>query len=380
VNDQELEMIFDMMGTKLSRLGLNKSAKCPLAPWTHRKGVDKSPSCTAKAGEPALFKCWSCQEQGSVRKLARLYGVHSGDQRPYQFVCEVEGERPQFLDMPINAAKRGYGSSSKRYGTKIKEELAKEITEETIQKFCEEIPQYAYDRGMSRAQIDRWEIGFDPQEKRMTFPIRDHIGKLFGVSGRDLTNLVKNKYKHYYGLKKEKLFYGERHVDRSHKTVHIVEGFFDVFGLERHGFKNVFASMGTSLSMIQMKKIKDWFDEVIFFPDGDQPGLKFAEEQALSIFIQQGKRVGIAGVKLNPHYIKRDKLSGRWQDSDHRFQLLEQLVGKDPSDWTKSEIKLALSNLGYFELGHGGVRCDVEDWTKQRFNNESSMQSIIGGW
>jgi DNA primase len=364
VNDSEMDIIFEMMGSKLSRFGQNKSAKCPLAPWTHRSGADKSPSLTAKTGTPALFRCWACGEAGTVRKLTKLYASHSGDQRPYEFLKSVEGNRANHLEMPISAARGGYGSSKKRYGNKIKEELAKIITEEVVQKFSEEIPNYAFERGMTKSQVLKWEIGFDPVEKRMIFPIRDHMGKLFGVSGRDLTGEVKNKYKHYPGLKKEKLFYGEKFIDRNCRTIRIVEGFFDVIGLEREGVKNVFASMGTSLSFDQLKKIRDWSDEVIFFPDGDLAGVQFAEEFAHKIFVQLGKRVGIAGVELNPGYIKRDIPTKQWQDSDFRFRILEKFIKKDPSDWGKEGLARAMASVGTFHIRQGGIVHEVEDWTR----------------
>jgi DNA primase len=359
-----MEIIFEMMGSKLSRFGTNRSAKCPLAPWSHRRGVDKNPSLTAKAGEPALFRCWSCGEAGSIRKLARLYGNYSGDQRPLEFVTSIEGEKPDYLHMVINAGKKGYGSYHKKYGHQIKQELAKLVTEDTIRKFCEEIPQYALDRGMTKEQIFKWEIGFDPVEKRMTFPVRDYLGKLIGVSGRDLTGEVKNKYKHYQGLKKELVFYGEKFWDRYSRTVYLVEGFFDVIGLERLGLKNVFATMGTSLSFDQMKKLQNWCDEVIFFPDGDEAGLHFAEEFSHKVFVQLGKRVGIAGVELNPGYIKREISTKQWQSSDYRFRLMERFIGKDPSDWGEQGLKEAMKHVGTFSIKQGGIAFDTEDWTR----------------
>ena len=364
MTEVELEILFDMMGSKLTKSGTNRSARCPLAAWTHPKGVDKSPSLTAKAGDVSLFKCWSCSTQGSVRKLAKLYGSNSGDHRPYQYVCSIEGEKADCLGMVINAGKRGHGAYSKKYGGKIKEELKNRITEEVIQKFCEEIPNYAFERGITKEQIIRWEIGYDPVEKRAIFTIRDHMGKLMGVSGRDLTGLKDNKYKHYPGLRKEFVLYGERFLDRSVRRTHIVEGFMDVLGMERQGFKNVFASMGTSLSFDHLKKIKDWSDEVIFLPDGDMAGLRFAQEQAQRIYIQLGKKSGVAGVRVNPEYIHRENISGKWNPSDYRFCFLNPFIGKDPDDWSRDDINLAFANVGEFVIGKGGLDVGVRGWVQ----------------
>lgn len=357
MTDHELTMAFSLMGTKLAGYGKNKVAKCPLAPWTHPKGKDKNPSITAKADTRSLFRCWACGKQGTVLTLAKLYASYSGDSQAFQYVQGIEGGKSSGASMILSTLKHkgGYNAYNARKGAQIQEKAKQIITEETIAKFCENVPTYALDRGMTKDQINRWEIGYDAIEKRMTFTIRDYKGKLCGVSGRDLTDTQDSKYKHYYGFKKELVLFGERFLDIRAKKIYLVEGFFDVFAMERYGFKNVFASMGTSLSFDQLKNIRDWCDEVIFLPDGDLPGLKFAEEQGLRIFLQCKKKVRIAGIAKNDTFVKRDNLSGNWGPTDYRFKLLDGLVGKDPADWTQDDLRLAMSNSGYFTFGPGGI-------------------------
>jgi hypothetical protein len=361
MTDQELDFVFDLMGSKLrSGSGTNKSTHCPLAPWTHTKGRDRSPSLTARAGQPSLYRCWSCRNEGTVRKLARTYGDHSGDYRAYDYVSQIEGDQGGTTWKKIE---KPYGAYSRKFGRKIAEK-AMVIDEDTLKKFLEEIPKYAFERGLTQEQVIRWEIGYDPLEKRMIFPVRSIKGQLIGVSGRDLTGLVKNKYKHYPGLSRDSVFYGERFLDHSCRRVILVEGFFDVLALERRGLKNVLGTMGTSLSMQHFEKLKNWADEVLFFVDGDKPGLRFAQEQGQRIFITLSKRVGIAGVKFNPEFIPKSVMSPRWVESDYRFLFADGFEGRDPDSWTTADVDAALSSVGEFVIGKGGVEVGIRAWSR----------------
>lgn len=361
----ELDIVFEMMGSKLAPGSGNRAATCPLAYYTHRNGTDKSKSLMAKAGDPAVFKCWACLSSGTVRTLASKYASYFNNYRALEYVKSVEGDNSDNCSIAGRGRKIPFRNRSKGFLSKLKQEESKYITEEVVQDFCQDIPSYASERGMTTDQILKWEVGFDPVEKRITFPVRDHKGKLFGLTGRDLTGIAKAKWRHYYGTQKEKLFYGEQFWNCNVRRVYIVEGPFDVFNIERLGLRNVFAVMGSQLSFDQMKKIKDWFDEVVFLPDGDQSGHRFCEMQAERIFIQLGKKVFIAGTSLNPQYILQDKMSLSWQATDYRFLLLESFKGRDPADWTLKDLIFAFANVGVLYVGRGGIDAGIEkDFTE----------------
>lgn len=354
MQEEQLYTAFELMDSELKGApDGNKVGKCPLAQWLHRAGVDKSPSLTAKVRDDvAVFKCWACQSQGTVKKLVRLYADYSGDFRAYEYVNAVLGDAPVSNWRPM---KMKYGDNFKKTGKKLMDKRV--INEDTLPSMLEEIPNYAFERGMTNEQVIRWEIGYDKIEKRMIFPVRDFQGKLMGVSGRDLTGLVDNKYKHYFGMKKEMVLYGERFV--SHlikKPIYIVEGFFDVFGLERRGITNTVATMGTSISLEQARRMKMWTDRAIFLPDGDMPGLKFALGTAEQLFLKYGIKGVVLGVKPNNGYIQRDKPNNKWIDSDYVGEFIPGFKNIDPSDWTDVQIKEAHANACFFEkMGKNGV-------------------------
>jgi len=348
MNDQDLDIVFDLMQSKIKHTGKggNRSAQCPLAQWTHPKGRDENPSATVKAGDPALFRCWSCREQGSVRKIAKKYLEFSGDDRAYAYVREIE----KSWSVSERVKRKKYGDDKKRVGQQIvrqartKDQQGK--LEDDFKKYMRKIPDYAFERGLTMAQCERWEIGYDPKEMRMIIPIRDKSGKLMGVSGRDLLGDRKPKYKHYYGLQKERVLYGENYLDRDKKRGYIVEGFFDVWQLEAAGLKNVLSPIWTSLSEDHLKKIDIWFNELVFFPDYDHFGVRFCEEFSIEVLKKcpHVQKVGIAGVEINKDYIKRIKPKD-WVENDFRFKALSELDGKDPADLNFNQIQLALKTI-----------------------------------
>lgn len=352
MTESELEIAFEMMGSRLKGFGPNKSAPCPLAPWTHKKGVDKNPSLTVIAGDVAVFKCWSCQEQGTVKKLTRMYSECSGDSRAYDFVRNLEGDNVSLF----KAFTHKYGDRTS-VGKKIyKKDNSKPITEDAAKKFLREVPEYAFERGLTKDQILKWEIGYDVKLSRMTVPVRDLTGKFCGVSGRDVTGKQQPKWKHYSGLRKEQVFYGEHFLDRSVKRGYVVEGFSDVWYLDRLKCKNPLASMGTSLSMDQMRKLVTWFDEVIFIPDCDDggAGLRFCEESCEHLLLSSGIKVGVAGTMLNNRFIKRSR-PRKWENIDYRLEPISEIKGKDPADFSREDMREALLFINWFTVKDGGI-------------------------
>ena len=56
----------------------------------------------------------------------------------------------------------------------------------------------------------------------------------------------------------------------------MVEGNFDLLLLAVHGFDNVVAPLGTSLTNQHIRSLRGYCDEVVLLFDGDSAGLKAA--------------------------------------------------------------------------------------------------------
>jgi hypothetical protein len=86
-----------------------------------------------------------------------------------------------------------------------------------------------------------------------------------------------SKFFHRQKFLRNLFLYGEHKRVEEERRAILVEGFADVMGLYRMGYRNVFAVMGGSMSPVHQQKLSQWVDEVIVVPDGDQPGIEIGE-------------------------------------------------------------------------------------------------------
>ncbi|CAP18492.1 DNA primase [Candidatus Phytoplasma mali] len=114
--------------------------------------------------------------------------------------------------------------------------------------------------------------------ERLIFPITDHYGKFVGFAGRNLNNNEPIKYLFNTNTKlfnKQELlyqFYENKSEIIKKNQVIIYEGFFEVIVSFQCGIKNTVATMGTNLSIKQIKILSELTKEFIFAYDNDFAG------------------------------------------------------------------------------------------------------------
>lgn len=349
ITEEELIYIFELMGSRIRKGRGNFYGSCPIAHHTHQKGRDKSKGLTAWAKGPGTYNCHGCNIHGPLFQLTRLYGQYERDLRPHDELNRIL-DITDYIPEKIEYGDRKKGIVSKMLAQAKDQDFL--VTEEIFQeKFLKHVHlDYLKSRGVGEKQILRWEIGFDPRENRVIFPVREWgTRELIGVSGRSVLPDGDPKWKHYVGMKKDRVLYGEHLLDVNETRAYVVEGFFDVLRLRGLGLKNVVASMGTSLSDQQRKKLCNYFKEVVFVPDFDDAGmgLRFVEEITPQVKIE-GKnldRVGIAGVRQNKEYLFRHPKPPKWENTDFRFLPVDDLLGLDPGDFKSEHVSIALSHI-----------------------------------
>ena len=142
---------------------------------------------------------------------------------------------------------------------------------------------------------------YDKFWDRVIFPIMDPRGRVIAFGGRIMSkaeNAPKylnspetelfNKSENLYGLHlakktKEKFFL-------------LAEGYMDVIALHQAGFDNAVASLGTSLTERQAKKINGYTDSVVITYDSDGAGRK-AAQRAIPILKNVGLSVKVLNMK-----------------------------------------------------------------------------------
>ena len=139
---------------------------------------------------------------------------------------------------------------------------------------------------------------FDRFRDKIIFPIHDTKGRVKGFGSRVLDNtqpkymnspetFIYNKRNHLYGLN---LSWEEI---RDKNAAVVVEGYLDMLTPFQHGVKNVVASLGTALTVEQIRLLKRYTNNIIVLFDSDQAG-ENAAVRSLDLLLQEDMKVRVA--------------------------------------------------------------------------------------
>lgn len=191
----------------------------------------------------------------------------------------------------------------------------------------------------------------DAQGGRLIYPIINAMDEVVAFGGRVLKKTDFAKYKNTKEtliFNKSKTLYNInllKKLKRSQtiKEVIMVEGYMDTISLYQAGFKNVVASMGTSLTQEQARLVKRYTDTVLISYDGDGAGQK-ANMRGLEILKETGVNVKVVPLPegLDPDdVIKQRGKEGYQKCLDSAMPLIDYklLATKRGYDLTKTEDK-----------------------------------------
>jgi DNA primase len=281
---------------------------------------EKTPSFTVSQTKQ-MYYCFGCQAGGNAIKFLMELGKRSFAEvvldlaRRYQVpVQTLEPEQKKELQRQLSLREQLYevlASTAQFYqhalrqaaGEKAIEYLGdRQIKEETIQQFglgyapggWETLYRYLVQDKHYPVQLvekaglikPRKEGGgyYDVFRDRLIIPIRDVQGRVIGFGGRTLTDEqpkylnspeteLFSKGKTLFALDRAKA--GISQVD----SAVVVEGYFDAIALHAAGITNVVASLGTALSLEQVRACLRYCDskELILNFDADKAGTNAAE-------------------------------------------------------------------------------------------------------
>ena len=347
--------IEDVVGqyVNLRRSGANLFGLCPFH-------GEKTASFSV-APDKGMYYCFGCHKGGSV----------------IQFISEIEGL--SYPDAVRNLAKRAgmRVPDDEQYESQYKkQERLWAANKEAARFFYNQLYapvgkfglEYALNRGMSKATLVNFGIGYAPdswdalvvhlrnkgytdeelldsglvtQSKnkenlldrfhdRLMFPIIDVRGNVIGFGGRIMKKddnaakylnspetLIFNKRKNLFALnlaKKSKLGY-----------LILVEGYMDAIALHQYGFDCAVASLGTALTADGATLLSKYTEEVVLIYDGDAAGQN-ATQRAIPILEKAGLKVRVLqmqGAKDPDEYLKKfgpDKFKLLLEGSANRIE------------------------------------------------------------
>lgn len=311
----------------LDRKGGNYWACCPF----HH---ERTPSFAVNEGEQ-YYHCFGCQESGDVIKFVQE--IESTD---FMGAVQILAARAK-MTVPEN----GYDSeeAAKR---KKKRDTMVQIMRDTARFYlsnlysgdarADKYLQYIQNRSLAPTTVKKFGLGasldytslpkflttkgyskedaiacgvlsaddkgrvFDSLGERLIFPIINAMDEVVGFGGRTLD---KTKFAKYKNTKETMLFDKSKTLyninllkklkrEQTVKEIIFVEGYMDTITLYQAGFKNVVATMGTSLTKEQARLAKRYTDNVLISYDGDFAGQN-ADLRGLEILKEAGLNIRV---------------------------------------------------------------------------------------
>ncbi|MFG5563229.1 DNA primase [Enterococcus faecalis] len=342
--------IVDIIGqyVQLKKSGKNYMGLCPF----HE---ERSPSFSV-AEDKQIFHCFGCGKGGTVFNfLQEIEGISFPES--VKRVADLEhlsvdfdwSEPREVADTPENQQRRSLLQLHSKAA-----ELYHHILVNT--KIGEPALNYLLERGLTQELIETFQIGFAPQKRdflsqvfkneqldetlfepsglfvqrdngtfldrfyqRIMFPINDPQGNVIAFSGRLLktADFPGDEMPKYLNSpettlfnKRETLFNFDkaRKEIRKENTVLLFEGFMDVIAAWQSGVKSGVASMGTSLTNEQIRRLERVAKEVVICYDGDNAGVQ-ATNRAIQL-LQENSHFNLSIVsipeKLDPdEYVRK---------------------------------------------------------------------------
>ena len=308
----------------LEKRGASYWACCPF----HH---EKTPSFAINEGGQ-FYHCFGCGESGDVIKLVselealdfvdavKILAQRANIPMPEmgndsQKTAELKRKRETLLKI-LNDTAHFYLDNLKsgKAEAHVNYILKRQIPANMVRAFglgaslnFNDLPKYLLSKGYTKQDIvDSGVVNeangrlTDAQGGRLVFPIINSYNEVIAFGGRALQKtdfgkyvntketLIFNKRKNLYNINLLKKLKRSQTVNQ----VIMVEGYMDTMSLYQAGFKNVVASMGTSLTQDQARLIKRYADTVLISYDGDGAG-QSANLRGLDILKDEGLNVKV---------------------------------------------------------------------------------------
>jgi DNA primase len=279
----EIERIVRSQLTGVGRTGPDDlSGRCPF----HRKsdGSQERSASFAMNLDSGLWFCHSCGAKGNLFTFFRDLGM------PRQ-------EIHLNFDQLIEAAKENLPAAKDPRTVSL---VDKNPLDHRLLGLLDYMPNDLLRAGFLPDTLRSFEVGFDRWHYRVTYPIRDIVGQLVGISGRTVIDAVP-RYKVYdkeyiaWGLGERQgwqrgnvlynawQLYGRLYHCSEPTEIVIVEGFKACMWVHQAGFTNVVGLLGHYLTQPQQWILENTGAKLYLFLDNNPPGWDGCEKAGLAL-------------------------------------------------------------------------------------------------
>jgi len=264
-----------------------------------------------------LYICYNqnCDSSGTVLDLVKLL-TNRNDFEALRFISQNKqtaedafedglkdllDEKPEFVPFPEETLEKLY------------KELA--VTPEAVS--------YFDSRQIGLSAIAHFKLGYSSNMGMVTVPLHSPDGLPVGIIGRSITD---KKFKNSVNLPRNKTMFNLHRAKREGGTIIVVESSFDAIRLWQAGYPNAVATLGGSISEINIQNLNKYASTIILMIDNDSAGRALGNTIANKL---KSKNV-------------------LWAKYDHNN--IYPHSAKDVGDMTDEEIKQCIKNaIPHFE-------------------------------
>lgn len=258
--------------------------------------------------QKGLYLCFnpSCNASGTIVELVKNM-THRNEFEALRFIMSAQQEAALHFDEEL---------------ADILEEKPEfdEFSQSVLDKMHDDVDggrDYFHSRGINDESIDHFGLGYSKNQGMVIVPVHSPDGLPVGLVGRSVEG---KSFKNSTRLPRNKTMFNIHRAKRLGGTVIIVESSFDAIRVHQSGYPNVVATLGGSMSKINLQNLNRNFSKIIIMTDADQAGRELGNTIANSL---KNKEI------LWAHY-KND--------------ILYPHDAKDAGDMTEEEIRTCIEN------------------------------------
>ena len=194
LKDLKLQLYGAGLLKEIKNTGSDLMCTCPF----HANGKEHNPSCGVllqqkvtkdKTYEAGTVHCYTCGYTADLPQfVADLLGL-SSPVEGFKWLVNQYNYQTEERELPDLDMYRGSTAKS----SVLEESLVKQYTQNLLQ--SEEACRYLHKRRIANWVLEAYELGFDPEDKTVLFPVRGMDGKVIFYKGRSIAG------KHFYNAK-----------------------------------------------------------------------------------------------------------------------------------------------------------------------------------
>lgn len=243
---------------------------CPLAPWNHARGEDRTPSFGLRIEPGESFThCFACNYSGTQTEL--LHSLRAAAGRTH--ALDILSAMRMIVDVMD-----GSDHLEVHWAERREQGELYPFPETWLATFARAFDEgrgwvhpYLVGRGMPLAVAKRLDLRMIMRERRVAFPVREWGGTLVGLHGRGVDAEVQPTYRMitYQGKKNPVVWLGEHLLDTTRPVV-LVESVFDLARVLQV-YRNAACALTASISGEKIERLRRLEHVVVMF-DPDRAG------------------------------------------------------------------------------------------------------------